>query len=71
MPWTAHGVADEQTFRQRTVVVRAGGADREKLAPAARKEHSVVADVPCEHRAVGECVANDPLRKIGTARPGL
>ena len=43
MPGAAHGVADHEPVDERTVVMRAMGADREHLRPAAHQQNLLVA----------------------------
>ena len=69
MPGTAHGVADHEALGERTVVVRAMGADREQLRAAPHQQDLVVADMTEQLSAVGEvcsrqCPAPDRGRRI-------
>ena len=54
MPGTAHGVADHEPVGERTVVMRAMGADREDLRAAAHQQNLLVADMADELAAVGK-----------------
>src|SRR5579862_3564008 len=61
---TAHRIADNETFRQRPAVMRAGRADRENLFAAADKDHGFVADMTEPHGAFGEVVERNAFSKI-------
>ena len=74
MPGTAHGVVDHEALGERTVVMRAVGADREKLlrraGPAAHRprRHDREAFLRPRHRAV-EIHASDQGRSAQAGRP--
>ena len=70
MPGTAHGVADDQAVRQRAMIMRAMGVDREHLAAAADQQNLVAADV-AQELAVDEIRKRDALGQIRTARRSL
>ena len=67
MPWTAHRVADHETIDERAVVMRALGADRKYLRPAAYEQHVVVAGAPHQHAAVRELSGRDARDQVGRA----
>src|SRR5262249_37188738 len=68
MPRTAHGFADEETLGQRAVVVRALGAHRQQLLPAARQQHRLASSLPEKHGGIGNLGERHSLRKIGAIR---
>ena len=71
MPGAAHGVADQQPFGERAVIVacsaRRSRRPRRRGAPAA----PLVADMAGEHAAVGEFGEGNALGQIGTAGLGV
>src|SRR5262249_35589734 len=71
VPGAAHGVVDHEAVAERTVIVRAVGADREDVAPAAHQQNLLVSDMADELAAVGELGKRDALREIGAGRLGL
>src|SRR5262249_15944062 len=65
VPGTTHGVADDESFGEWTVIVRAVRADGEELAAGAR-DHDILVTDPAEQRsAVGKSTDRDSLREIG------
>jgi hypothetical protein len=56
MPRTAYRVIDEETFRERAAIMRAGGADRENFIAPAGEQHGLLADVSQQHLAIGKCI---------------
>jgi hypothetical protein len=71
VPRASHGFADDQSFCQRTAVVRAGRPDGKQLIPAPREQHGIVADMPADHAAVDKAAQCNPLREIGPFWFGL
>ncbi len=64
MPWASHGVADQESLGQRSVVVRADRADGEVFVAAAGKQDRIVADMPLEHAAIGNLADIDARREV-------
>ncbi len=71
MPGAAHGVADQQSFGERTVIVAARRADGEQLGAGPRQQHLLVADMAEKHAAVGEVGEGNTLAQIGPAGLGV
>lgn len=71
MPGTPHSVLDHETLGERSAVMRARRADREKLVAAACYENRLIADMPYEHASVGKVIDRDAVREIGTRRVRL
>ena len=65
MPGATHGLADDETFGERPVIVRASGADREDLRAAAHQQNLLVADMAEQLSAIGEFGERNALRQIG------
>jgi len=67
MPGAADRVADNEPIHQRTVVVRAVGADREHLRPTPHQQNLLVADMAGQLAAIGKLGERNALRQIGPA----
>ena len=65
MPGTAHGVADHESLGERTVVMRAVSADREKLRAATDQQYLLVADMAEKLSSVGDLVLRNPSVRSG------
>ena len=66
MPRAAHGVADHDAVGERTVIMRAMGADREHLRPATHQENLVIAGMTDELAAIGKLREVNALHQIWT-----
>src|SRR5437667_239667 len=66
MPGAAHGVADYDAIGERTVIMRAMGADREQLRPATHQENLVIAGMTDELAAIGKLRERNALHQIRT-----
>ena len=71
MPGTAHGVADHEAVDERTVVMRAMRADREKLLAAPHQQDLVPADMTDKLSAVRDIVLWKSTLQIRDARRRL
>ena len=63
--------SDHETVGERTAVVRALGADREDLGPAAHQQHLLVADMADELAAIGKLGERNALGQIGAGLLGM
>jgi hypothetical protein len=54
MPGTANRVVDEQTFSERSTVMRARGADGKDVIATSREQDGVAIRVAEQHRTVGD-----------------
>jgi hypothetical protein len=67
MPGAAHRLTNEQAFRQRAPVVRAGRPNGEHRPAAPGEQHIFAADVPGQHLPFRQFGRGNPKRQI---RPG-
>src|SRR5262245_34509617 len=65
MPRTTHGVVDDQTVRERSVVVRAVRADGEQRIAPPRQNHFFGVDAPEHHPAIRNSVQRYSARELG------
>jgi hypothetical protein len=66
VPGAAHGVADDESFGQRTAIMRTARADREQFISRSRQDHLIVTDVSEQQGAVAERCGVDPLGQVYT-----
>jgi len=54
VPWAADRIADEDPFRERSAVMRAGRPDCENVPASASEDHRFTRDLAEKHPAVGD-----------------
>jgi hypothetical protein len=64
MPGTTNRLADDQSFRQGTAVVRAVGTDRKHLLAAAHQKDGLAIDLTEERRILRQAVEVDANLEI-------
>ncbi len=68
MPGASHGIADEETLRERPPVMGARRTDGEDLIAPTSEKHRLGADMPGDHAAVSKVGTRNALRQIGATR---
>jgi hypothetical protein len=68
VPRASHGVADDQPLGERTSVVRAGCADREKFVAPTREQHRLIPHMPGYQAAIAEMVERNAAREVWSLR---
>jgi len=68
VPRTADGALDDEPFRQRPAVVRAGRPDREQIRPALDEDHGLSVRVAEQRNAVRQALDGDARDEVGPAR---
>src|ERR1700736_6479144 len=67
MPRAAHALADDETFGERPMIMRAMRADGEDLVTASHQQHLLVTDM-AQELAIDEILDCDTLREVRPAR---
>jgi hypothetical protein len=67
VPRAPHCVGDDQTLRERAVVMSALCTDRKELVAAPGKQHRIVANVPDQHGAIGQFAGRRTERQVRTS----
>src|SRR5580704_14757877 len=70
MPRAAHALADDETFGERPMIMRAMRADGEDLVAASHQQHLLVTDM-AQELAVDKILDCDTLRQVRPARCSL
>ena len=65
MPGTAHRAADNESLGERAAIVRAMGADGERLGAATHEQHRLFLHMANELAAIWQFSGGDSKREIG------